>query len=121
MNTDDFEYEISRKNPIINRAKVGIEWIRNVDTHKPKFDGISFTPAPGIYSIKWINHFDTRTTLPPYNNHIVYHDFEIEITLNKSPDGLDRNFQADLDTIYAAEWALKVEFKICLGSYNYKF
>ena len=59
LSVEEFEEDIKNKNPILARAKVGIEWTRGVENDFSKFDGINYQPADEIYSIKWKNNFFT--------------------------------------------------------------
>ena len=53
ISREEFEEDVLALNPILDRAKSGIEWIRGIDTDFSKFDGINFEPDHKVYSIKW--------------------------------------------------------------------
>ena len=102
MTPTEFYDAISSSNPILARSAAGIHWSAETDVDASKFDGINFVPSADILSISWWN---SNKAGQSQNGISVYHNFRIEINLK--PSETMRDFKADLEVIYATEWALK--------------
>ena len=96
--------DLINRNPIIDEASKGIEWSRGVDGDDySKFAGTGFEPSAEVYSIKWRNVF---RTYQGQRGPTARHDPKLDIVLTKEAEGTERDFKADLDLIYAIDWAL---------------
>ena len=96
--------ELRSRNPILRDARDTIEWERGVDTDSSKFEGVNFQVPDEVYYMKW------RITGNAYRGQSgmnAQYDFHMEFRLMKEEEGTMRDFKADLEVIYAAEWHLK--------------
>lgn len=86
------------KNPILTQAQAGISWSCLTDEDAMKFTGIDLVISSEILQLNWKN---TITV----DSGSVFHAFEISIILKKHAGR--RNFRADMEVVYATEWAIK--------------